>query len=134
MQTFGEQFASDGRLTGTLNITTVNCDTSANKCNVRVPAPGAALVFLREDQSASGGVAEIQSFGTTARTRTVNTATVEPSVLAMSNGHSGKDRLAKAATSKGGLKNGASNRIVPSLVLTIALTLLASFSALFRSS
>ncbi|KAF5326359.1 hypothetical protein D9611_001067 [Ephemerocybe angulata] len=98
-QTFGSNFGSDGRLEGTEVIETVTCEA---QCLIKVPAPGAALVFLTD-----GALAEVESgptttFPTTALTRTMNTATIDPAVLETSNGHTGmnaKGRL--GSTSKG---------------------------------
>ncbi|KAJ7834157.1 glycoside hydrolase family 79 protein [Mycena leptocephala] len=94
-QTFGGNFESDGRPTGTLDIKTVQCDTTAQTCTIDVPAPGFALVFLTDDgdiaDSGKGGVGEAggatMTFATTERTKTRNTATVDPSLLATSNGY-----------------------------------------------
>ncbi|KAG1793043.1 uncharacterized protein BJ212DRAFT_1307212, partial [Suillus subaureus] len=56
---------------------------------VTVPAPGAALVFLSSNAYAESGNPSTQTFSTTAVTKTANTARVDPSVLATSNGMSG---------------------------------------------
>jgi len=108
-QTLGVNFKSDGRLRGEEAIVNVPCDTVTNTCTVTVPAPGFALVFLSdkayEDSTPSGNTV---TFATTARTRTVNTATVDPKALETSNGHSGKDRVDMQSTSKGSSPNGAS--------------------------
>ncbi|THV02731.1 hypothetical protein K435DRAFT_748884 [Dendrothele bispora CBS 962.96] len=103
-QTWGDHFASDGRPMGEESVQTVNCDTGNNVCQVQVPAPGFALVFLSEDalsESENGGD-DVKTFATSAVTRSINTATVDPQVLATSNGHKAgelKDRL--GSTSKG---------------------------------
>ena len=108
-QTLGANFKSDGRLRGEEAIVNVPCDMVTNTCTVTVPAPGFALVFLNdkayEDSTPSGNTV---TFATTARTRTVNTATVDPKALETSNGHSGKDRVDMQSTSKGSSPNGAS--------------------------
>jgi hypothetical protein len=114
-QTFGGQFASDGRLRGTLDVKTIACDTTANNCAIPMSAPAMALVFLDPaDPAISDGDAqhEAKTYSTSARTKTANTATVDPSVLATSNGQSGKDRMIDASTSKGGLRNAARAGIV----------------------
>ena len=107
-QTFGPNFKSDGRLQGEEQIVNVPCDTATSTCTVTVPAPGFALVFLNDkaygDSTPSGGTL---TFATTAYTRTVNTATIDPKALATSNGHSGKDRADMTSTSKGSSPNGA---------------------------
>lgn len=108
-QTLGPNFKSDGRLRGEEIIVSVPCDTATNTCNVTVPAPGFALVFLNEkafeDSTPSGSTI---TFATTVRTRTVNTATIDPKALETSNGHKGKDRTNMQSTSKGSSPNSAS--------------------------
>ncbi|KAJ7126148.1 glycoside hydrolase family 79 protein [Mycena epipterygia] len=99
-QTLGTSHEVDGRFKGDLNVTTVSCDTSANTCAVRVPAPGFALVFLTAEADIS-----TVTFSTTAYTNTANTATVAPSVLATSNGMSGKDW--ELGSTSSGSNNGA---------------------------
>jgi len=86
-QTFGDNFQSDGRLQGTPDVLTVNCNTG-NTCTVKVPAPSFALVFLTSSAlSAVSG--NTQTYPTTAMTRTRNTVYIDPSVLAVSNGDYG---------------------------------------------
>ncbi|KAJ6554258.1 hypothetical protein B0H19DRAFT_1152984 [Mycena capillaripes] len=89
-QTFGGNFESDGRLAGTEDVQTVQCDTTAKTCSVKVPAPGFALVFL-SDAAQTETAMPSKTFSTTALTKTQNTATVARSVLATSNGHGGGD-------------------------------------------
>ena len=107
-QSLGANFKSDGRLQGEEKVVTVPCDAASNTCTVNVPAPGFALVFLSDkaytDSVPSG---EVVTFATTAYTRTINTATIDPKVLETSNGHSGKDRVKMGSTSKGSSTNGA---------------------------
>ncbi|KAI0633080.1 glycoside hydrolase family 79 protein [Trametes polyzona] len=106
-QTLGGRFQADGTWKGQENIQTVQCDQTQNMCQIRVPAPGAALVFFSDAaQQAVGGPATTQTFPTTVLTKTVNTVGVDPTVLATSNGQSGKDRVAQGGTSQGGA-NGA---------------------------
>ncbi|KAJ7235652.1 glycoside hydrolase family 79 protein [Mycena rebaudengoi] len=88
-QTFGGNFDSDGRLMGAEDVQTVPCDTTALTCSVKVPAPGFALVFLSDAAETETLGAPSTTFKTTALTRTQNTATVDPSILATSNGHGG---------------------------------------------
>lgn len=99
-QTLGNKFEADGRMKGELDITTIACDQGSNACLVPVKAPGFALVFLTDSPSlrtdANGGPV---TFATTAQTRTVNTVTVDPEVLATSNGGSGKERSLLGSTS-----------------------------------
>ncbi|KAJ7123527.1 hypothetical protein C8R44DRAFT_783972 [Mycena epipterygia] len=104
-QTFGGNFESDGRLQGTEDIQTVQCDTTAQTCSVKVPAPGFALVFLQDE--AQG--APSQTFSTTALTKTANTATIAASVLATSNGHGGADDPLKVNNQLGSTSKGSTN-------------------------
>ncbi|KAH9177916.1 hypothetical protein EDB89DRAFT_1292020 [Lactarius sanguifluus] len=99
-QTFGNNFGSDGRLVGDLNVTTVQCDTAANTCSVPVPAPGFALVFLTSDSLSAVSPASTITYPTTAQTRTLNTVFIDPSMLATSYGHSGMEDV-RGATSPG---------------------------------
>jgi hypothetical protein len=92
---------------GSLDVTTIQCDQGANACIVPVKAPGFALVFLT-DSSLLHDEPPV-TFATTAQTRTVNTVTVDPVLLATSNGISGKDRERYGSTSKGSV-NGATAR------------------------
>ena len=81
--------------------------TGPNICTIAVPTPGFALVFFSdeayEDPTPSGNTI---TFATAARTRTINTATIDPEALATSNGHSGKDRADMTSTSKGRVNAG----------------------------
>ncbi|KAJ7064929.1 glycoside hydrolase family 79 protein [Mycena amicta] len=85
-QTLGQVHEVDGRFKNDLNIVTISCDAGANTCAIPVPAPAFALVFLEEEAD----IATV-TFPTTAVTNTKNTVTVPSSVLATSNGMSGKD-------------------------------------------
>ncbi|PBK94950.1 glycoside hydrolase family 79 protein [Armillaria gallica] len=96
-QTLGTKYTVDGILKNDINVVTIACDTSANTCTIPVNAPGFALVFLTVTESDFSGVTP---FATTAYTKTINTATVDPSVLATSNGHSGDSFLVVGSTSK----------------------------------
>ncbi|KAF9449694.1 glycoside hydrolase family 79 protein [Macrolepiota fuliginosa MF-IS2] len=110
-QTFGNKFEVDGRLRGNLNVVDIPCDTANNACTIPVPAPGFALVFFNSgDEFASLGQAS-STFATSAHTKTINTITIDPSLLATSNGHSAKDRKTFGSTSKGGQKANAGGRV-----------------------
>ena len=108
-------FEVDGRLKGALDVKTVQCDQTANVCIVPVKAPGFALVFLTDSPVLEDEAPK--TFGTSARTRTVNTVTIDPQLLATSNGHSGKDRAKMGSTSAG--SNGAIGlgALVPGVLL-----------------
>ncbi|KZP33152.1 glycoside hydrolase family 79 protein [Athelia psychrophila] len=99
-QTFGGNFESDGRLQGSLDVQTVACDTTANTCQIKVPAPSFALVFLNDDVLSEVTPQNPLTFATTAVTKKVNTATVDAAVLATSNGHSGLEGGPRMGTSK----------------------------------
>ncbi|KAF8162003.1 glycoside hydrolase family 79 protein [Pholiota molesta] len=87
-QTFGGTFASDGRPAGAEAVDTVQCDPP------RAARAGAAS----------------RTFGTTAVTRTRNTATVDPGVLATSNGHTGMEGVL-GSTSEGSVSAAAAGRL-----------------------
>ncbi|KAJ7364436.1 glycoside hydrolase family 79 protein [Mycena albidolilacea] len=123
-QTFGAAFASDGRLTGTEEVKTVTCK-SDNTCDVQVPAPGFALVFLADVSGDAEAYPSVETFSTTVLTKTINTASIDPSLLATSNGQAGANFM-PAKTSKGKTSNGVA-RFVPHLtvVLSVALGLVS---------
>ncbi|THH33380.1 hypothetical protein EUX98_g815 [Antrodiella citrinella] len=129
-QTFGGLLASDGRLQGTYSQQTVTCDQSANTCDVQVPAPGFALVFVSGTAAQDANPASTATFPTTVLTKTVNTVTVDPSVLATSNGQSGMDRGALGSTSKGSA--GAASPAVVAPAAAGILALLAGVGVLFE--
>ncbi|EIN05136.1 hypothetical protein PUNSTDRAFT_107422 [Punctularia strigosozonata HHB-11173 SS5] len=122
-QTFGATFASDGRLKGDLDLQTVTCDTTANTCPIKVPAPGFALVFLSDDAlSAADSVSTMTAtFSTTSVTKTANTVTIDASVLATSNGHSGKDRKL-GSTSKGSSSDAPGSAAMSAFAAVAAMT------------
>ncbi|KAJ7153086.1 glycoside hydrolase family 79 protein, partial [Mycena crocata] len=117
-QTFGGNFDSDGRLQGTEDVQTVPCDTTAQTCSVKVPAPGFALVFLSDAAQTETQGAPSTTFSTTALTKTQNTATIDASVLATSNGHGGpSDPLNRLGSTSKGSKNNDAVRRRPALAL-----------------
>ena len=125
-QTFGGNFESDGRPQGSLDIQTVTCDTTTNTCQIKVPAPGFALVFLNDAVLSEVTPQSPQTFATTAYTRKTHIATIDPSVLATSNGHSGSSRGPLMNTSKGALGNtGSAGRAGPagSVLMILAVVL-----------
>lgn len=89
---------------GDEEVHTVLCDGS---CQVSVPAPGFALVFLGGDEVV---VVETQTFPTTVQTRTANTATVAGGVLETSNGHHWAVMGGYGSTSKGSAKKNGAER------------------------
>lgn len=99
-QTLGTKYTVDGILKNDLSVITITCDTSANTCSVPVNAPGFALVFLTESEVSEVTPESASTFATTAYTKTINTQTVDASVLATSNGHSGDSFPVYGSTSK----------------------------------
>ncbi|KAI0659526.1 glycoside hydrolase family 79 protein [Cubamyces menziesii] len=127
-QTLGGQFEADGRLQGELKIDTVQCDQAANTCQVKVPAPGFALVFMSDDALKESEPASTVTFATTAVTKAKNTVTVDPEVLATSNGHRGmKGRY--GSTSSG---SNAAPRAVGAYPSIAALFAAVAGAAVFR--
>lgn len=92
---------SDGRLYGDLDVQTIQCNAADGTCNIPVPGPSVALVFLNDAayQNSGGDIATPVTFATTTTTHRV-IASMDPAALAASNGRSGQDPL--GATSKGG--------------------------------
>jgi len=101
LQTLGNRFEVDGRLKGDLNVAEITCDTTNNACTIPVSSPGFALVFFDANNEFTTLGQTTETFSTTTNTKTANTVTIDPAVLATSNGHSGKDRNALGSTSKG---------------------------------
>ncbi|RDB24343.1 Beta-glucuronidase [Hypsizygus marmoreus] len=123
-QTFGNKFEVDGRPKGDLSITTIKCDQAANNCIVPVKAPAFALVFLNDPTTATSADAPVVTFETTALTKTVNTVTIDPSVLATSNGQSGKERSKLGSTSSGSANAAEGLRaLIPGVSVLLAMLL-----------
>jgi hypothetical protein len=121
-QTFGNDFEADGRLSGTLNVTTISCDTSANTCSVPVPAPGFALVFLTSGALSAVSPASTVTYATSTQTRTVNTIYIDPAVLATSYGHSGMEEV-RGATSPGSSDALSLRGTIPGMLALLAAAL-----------
>ncbi|KAG0694605.1 glycoside hydrolase family 79 protein [Suillus ampliporus] len=122
-QTFGDVFSSDGRLVGTLDVQTIPCDQTNNVCQVKVPAPGFALVFLNDDALSESDQGPTMTFSTTAYTKLNHgpTISIDPSVLATSNGEKGLAG-ALAGTSQGRQISSAVGlaQLLPSLAAVLA--------------
>lgn len=128
LQTLGGRFQVDGRLKGTEDVKTVQCDQTANTCQIKVPAPGAALVFISDAaQQQAAAPDSASTYATTVVTKTKNTATVDPAVIATSNGQSGKNR-GIGGTSQGG-ENGAVGVLAPAATSALTAVLVAGLSA-----
>ncbi|KAI0631504.1 hypothetical protein C8Q77DRAFT_1159286 [Trametes polyzona] len=92
-QTLGGRFQVDGRWKGTEDVKTG-------------AAPGAALVFISDAAQEQAAAPESAStYPTTVVTKTANTVSVDPAVVATSNGNSGKDR----GSNRGGTSQGGTN-------------------------
>ncbi|KAF8332661.1 uncharacterized protein EI90DRAFT_2917640 [Cantharellus anzutake] len=105
-QNMGYYLESDGRLRGTQVTETVNCDPN-NGCQIKVPAPGAALVFLTQDglNAVTPPNEDTMTFPTTTQTgRFAGGATIDNQVLLTMNGRGGKAGPTGKSTSQG--KNG----------------------------
>lgn len=107
-QGYGGVYESDGLLQGEENIHQITCNQGANVCQIPVPAPGFALVFLNPNSDTFSAT----TYTATAFTNVDNTATVAPSVLATSNGQTGKDRTNLGSTSPGSRPNGAGTALL----------------------
>jgi hypothetical protein len=110
-QYFGGVFESDGRPMGQELSETISCNNG--QCTVTVPAPGVVVVYMSDaifgnaesasfTQTGQGQEGGSMTFSTTARTKGGrHTATVDPSVLATSNGHKAADEsLGKTSAGK----------------------------------
>lgn len=99
-QTFGSQFMSDGRLQGDLDIVTIECNASDGTCNIPVPGPSVALVFLTDAALQNSGAEDTEplTFATTTTTARI-AATIDQAVLETSNGRSGSDPLGTTSES-----------------------------------
>ncbi|KAI0052506.1 glycoside hydrolase family 79 protein [Auriscalpium vulgare] len=118
-QTMGNNFESDGRLKGDVDVQTVTCDGN-NVCAVKVPAPSVALVFLTDDSYNAVTPSNTITFPTTVQTRTVNTIYIDPSAIETSNGHWGMEDHV-GATSFGHKSAATLRRSMPGVALLIAL-------------
>ncbi|KAF7302487.1 Glyco-hydro-79C domain-containing protein [Mycena chlorophos] len=114
-QTFGGSFATDGRIQGTETIQTVTCNGD-NTCDIKVPAPGFALVFLATTSGSAETYDNVETYSTSLLTKTLNTVTINPTSLALSNGQQGANFM-EAKTSNGKAPNaGTRTRDGPSLL------------------
>jgi hypothetical protein len=122
-QTMGDALGSDGRLNGTLNVTTISCDQTANTCSIPVPAPGFALVFLTSDSLSAVSPTSTVTFPTSAVSSTKSQIYINPSILVTSNGHTGMEGILGATSEGSGSASGAASRYA---LLSSALTMLAA--------
>ena len=85
-----------------------------------MPAPGVALVFFSSTAQTEADPATSVTFSTSTLTKTANTVTIDPSVLATSNGMSGKDRDELSSTSQGSSDAPRARGVVPGASLLAA--------------
>ncbi|EUC64409.1 glycoside hydrolase family 79 protein [Rhizoctonia solani AG-3 Rhs1AP] len=108
-QNLGGELGSDGRLQGTQETVTIQCDTTAQTCAIPVKAPSIALVFLTDTAltESSPDSTMTQTFPTSAVTNKPNkiTISVDPSVLSTSNGRGGAGNNLLGSTSEGSLNS-----------------------------
>lgn len=118
-QTMGGQFECDGRLRGDVVTETVQCTTDTG-CPIRVPAPGAALVFMtNEAENESFNSAMTATFPTTVYSQ--GGPTVDQKILQTSNGRGGvaEKQHPFGSTSHGEEFNAAVSRMSVPLGLTM---------------
>jgi len=120
----GAPFASDGRIEGTEFIYEFACDTTNNVCPITVPAPGAALVYLSDQAQTETEPTGTVTFATS-YTKGHASATLDPSVLATSNGRGGQSFNGLGSTSPG--SSSGATRIGVGSAVTVACVLLGWF-------
>lgn len=125
-QSLGPMLQSDGRLNGTLNVTTVQCDQSANTCSIPVPAPAFALVFLTSDSLKAVSPTSTLTFPTSAMTSTGSNIYINPNMLATALGHSGMENVL-GATSPGSLSGASTLHTTLSGVIALFVSALGAF-------
>ncbi|KAI1796295.1 glycoside hydrolase family 79 protein [Ganoderma leucocontextum] len=130
-QTLGGRFQSDGRWKGQEFVQTIQCDQTKNLCQIKVPAPGAALVFFSDSAQQAAISESVATYPTTVITQTKNTVTVDATLLATSNGNNGKTRR-RGGTSAGGANGAMSSVVAPGIGMLLGAA--AGLSVFFRLS
>ena len=107
----------------TQQVQNIPCDTNSNTCQIKVPALGFALVFFSDNIFSEVTPLSPQMFAMTTVNKTENMVTVDPSVLATSNGHAGVDRDRLLGSMSRGSENGTGGvrTIAPGLIVALAL-------------
>jgi len=108
-------------------IYTFACDTTNNVCPVAVPAPGAALVFLSDDALQNSVATTTQTFTATATSGVRNTATIDPTVLAVSNGRGGQNFMGLGSTSPGTVSSAS---VVKASLVMVSVSVLSALVVL----
>lgn len=96
---------------------------------MKVPAPGAAIVYFSNDAQSAIASEQYSTYSTTVITKSKNTVTIDPSVLATSNGEGGKNRLI-GGTSQGGSNAAAAGVVAPGLAVLVSV--LAGLTVFWR--
>ncbi|KAG8773967.1 hypothetical protein FRC12_002210 [Ceratobasidium sp. 428] len=138
-QWLGGQMASDGRLMGEVETVTIQCDTTAQTCAIPVKAPSIALVFLTDTalQASSPQDSVTQTFPTSIVTQRGNggvTISVDPSVLATSNGRGGAQAAILGSTSSGSFENSALARFQAGAAIVSAALIASTLSFVLLSA
>ncbi|KAF8608868.1 hypothetical protein BDV93DRAFT_551672 [Ceratobasidium sp. AG-I] len=132
-QTMGGELGSDGRLNGTVETVTIQCDTTAQTCAIPVKAPSIALVFLTDTalQASSPQASVTQTFPTsivTQKNPSKITVSVDPTVLATSNGRGAAEHDLLGSTSEGSQSSDALGRLQTGAAALAATTIGISLS------
>jgi len=139
-QSLGGELGSDGRLMGSVETVTIQCDTTAQTCAIPVKAPSIALVFLTDTalRASTPQDSVTQTFPTTVVTARGNsgiTVSVDPSVLATSNGRGGAQQAGiLGSTSQGSLSNSALVRLQAGAAILSATLIASALSLVLLSS
>lgn len=120
-QGFGGPFESDGRLQGTEDVQTIQCTN--NVCSIPVPAPAYALVFLSDTafNEVNPAPSAVPTFSTTTGKPGAAAATVNPTVLATSNGQGGANGQIMLGSTSQSSTSGAGMLAVPWLSAVLAM-------------
>ncbi|KAG9087849.1 hypothetical protein FRC06_002331 [Ceratobasidium sp. 370] len=139
-QWLGGELGSDGRLMGSVETVTIQCDTTAQTCAIPVKAPSIALVFLTDSalKASTPQDSVTQTFPTTVVTARGNsgiTVSVDPSVLATSNGRGGAQQAGLlGSTSSGSAANSALVRLQAGAALFSATLIASALSLVLHSA
>jgi len=118
IQTFGGPLESDGRLTGNLDVQTVQCPNQV--CSIKVPAPAVAVVFFTTTALNAVQPASTATFATTTITQLGARIVVDPTVLATSNGHSGMENFRMATSQRSASSAAGLRESVPGIMALLA--------------
>ncbi|KAF8324445.1 uncharacterized protein EI90DRAFT_2934654 [Cantharellus anzutake] len=130
-QSWGALFSSDGRPQGNVSTLTVQCNSN-NGCPVKVPAPGAALVFLSDQSVTESGPGTLTETFTTSVYKYPNEPTIAQAVLATSNGRGGKGQPPQLLDTSKGQGNGDPLGASVSVLCILLAALGASIGLLLR--